>query len=233
MKTYHLFPLLVSILSFVTPVYAQFSFEFAPQKQGVSVVNKAGTNEAILKQEKLMRPLFEKAITNYIEALASTDHGLKKTLGPLQSPKAIATLKRIDVTVMMLDEADDLNTPTTWRLPTFTRGTESFVTKIPYKFLKENPSETSLEHLALHEIGHVVMGDSNKDDPTIDEVEEERRVEYLVYQVAGKEKYTEYITKWLTDKNQQLTPLALKAQLDNWMKFIGVSDDSSGKSPIL
>ena len=235
MKTYHL--LLTALLFVVTQsamsqgFNSSFTFEIPGNKPGISVTNKSGTEEEFRTKEKLLQVSFEKALTNYIAALSSNGHPLKKTLGPIQSPISLTALKGIDLTVMMKEKDDPLELPSTWRLPSFGSRSHSFVTHIPYKFLKEAKTELRLDHLALHEIGHIVAGHGDKNAPEIEEMEKERNVEYIVYQIVGREKYLEFYKEFELANNPELTELALKVRTKNWLQFLGIEKSDTIITP--
>jgi hypothetical protein len=132
-------------------------------------------------------------------------------------------MKNIDLTVMLLDKDDSLTKPSTWKLPSFFGKGASYVVKIPYTFITKAKDDIRFEHLAIHEIGHIVIGGlgtySNED-----EVETERKVEYLVYLIAGKTKYEEFIRSWMMEQDPKQSKAVLDNTMSNWMLYIGIKD---------
>lgn len=197
---------------------------FSVHGQVVTLTNKVSGDLELLTKTNLIVPAFTEAIKKYTEALGpkNPDHQLKKTIGAFQTPVALASIASIDLTVMVLEKDDTLDIPTTWKLPTFFGKRNSYVTKIPYSFMERAEEKIRFEHLALHELGHIVAGEVDHTNV----VEEERHIEYIVYLMVGREKYIEFIRAWMRAKEPRIPENILEKNLSAWMDYIGATSSN-------
>jgi len=216
-------------LTFTKAQDFQIPWQITEQKQGVSVtvVNKVGEDPVFQKKQELLEKAFKEAADAYIKALTSADHPINKAIGPFRRPTALRILSGMEITVMMLEKDDPQDHPMTWRLPTMFQGGDAFVTKIPYKFLENGKVYIRFEHLALHEIAHIVAGtlDKTLDSEDLSELEIQRRVEYLVYLMVGEKKYKEFIYQLYVDEHPKASDQSAKLTVEKWMKLMGVEKD--------
>ncbi len=76
-----------------------------------------------------------------------------------------------------------------------------------------------------------MAGHGDKNAPEIEEMEKERNVEYIVYQIVGREKYLEFYKEFELANNPELTELALKVRTKNWLQFLGIEKSDTIITP--
>jgi hypothetical protein len=238
--------ILLSILLFVTPIYGQSSLFWSQETSGVRIENKEyGSDEDVLRKEKLLESAFTEAIKTYFDALSEEkDTQLKKIIGPFQSKTSLKILQGINITVLILTKKEgvkkgDDDPPTTYLIPSLFGKGVSFVTHVPYDFVHKAIGKEALEHLAFHEIGHIVKGDyvqGYDQDKEIENeegespadravrafIERERRVECIVYSVVKKEKYTRFLHASLKSSAPEDSEQTLAISISRWMYSLGM-----------
>lgn len=201
---------------------------FPKQKPGVSVEDKSGEGSDSLGKQAVIKAAFASAIDRFRQALDDDDHGVNKAIGSIQRPVSVKTLKDCNLTVMILDKNDPQDHPMTWMLPNMFGGeVQSYVTRIPYRFVKAAGKDIRFEHLALHEVAHIVAGHLDKGAPDVDEMEQQHRVEYLVYTIVGATRYQEFIRALVDDTEPNMSDEGFKLFYEKWEGFVGVSKKKS------
>jgi hypothetical protein len=210
------------------------SFDFKvpdPNPPGITIEDKGNSEDKeFIAKKDLIKKSVEKAIRDYEIALSDRDHPLNKTIGIPNQRRAQRTLSGISFTIWILEENDPQKMPMTFKLPVIFayHNQSAYILKIPRDFMEKAKKDIRFEHLAVHEVAHVVNGDFEAFAET-DDLERERKAEYLVYLMIGYERYTEALKQVFND-NEDIEG-TLENFIRKWMMLIGV-EDKDGK-PVL